>query len=709
MVNGIRLQKSIARESISSMSPGTRIALKMLSDAALAETLLLCFRSSLVTIPIDPEMSVVQTEFVLSHSLAHFLFDGVSLKELRTVAPLSPSEDRFIVYTSGSTSEPKGVVLTRDAVEHNARAVALQHGFKNGSVHASCLPFYHCNAIFMSLIATCLHGADLLVVPKFEPISYFEAIDESGAQTASIVPALLEKLVAAKPEWPACLKYLITAAAPLSSRLAKKFFDLYGARLVQGYGMSEAVNFSAVMPLLNEEDFIANYIQRHPPVGVALPGTDLRLVNGEVQTRGPHLMRGYWCNASATLEAFTSDGWLKTGDLGIFRGEFLELRGRSKEVINRGGETIYPVDVQEEWGQLGGGSACVAVSVASAILSDDIGLITPHRLDLAFLKRLDKGRFAPAVVCEAPLKMTSTGKPKRKAMSAGLISFLEDAVMYDAVFRSAIELAESIESKIASGEKPLTAQSRFVARELKTLAGCRVRIPNKARAEGAAAELLSLIDDNWKCFASGLITGEEMMRSCPGLWERLMTEPPMGTYASAASDLLASKSLLDAKTLEFGAGVGNTSRLIRIGSNAVLTRTDKCPRLLEKHNYGGFSAGFDFDAPGEWTGLDTIFGVNALHCAKDIKASLSHLRTMLNPGGTLLIGEGQPMVRDGEPWVLNAAFGIFDGWWDRGGFVSREKWIQAIYAAGFERIGYSKIRAGSRDLGGLMWAQNSKK
>ena len=108
---------------------------------------------------------------------------------------------------------------------------------------------------------------------------------------------------------------------------------------------------------------------------------------------------------------------------------------------------------------------------------------------------------------------------------------------------------------------------------------------------------------------------------------------------------------------------------------------DLQPFLLKRQRIAGTVERYDFNEPGTWRDLDTIFAVNALHCAKDKLATLRHLREMLRPGGALVLGEGRPYTdARGTPWALNTFFGLFRGWWDIGGFVSRDDWLAALRA-----------------------------
>jgi len=117
----------------------------------------------------------------------------------------------------------------------------------------------------------------------------------------------------------------------------------------------------------------------------------------------------------------------------------------------------------------------------------------------------------------------------------------------------------------------------------------------------------------------------------------------------------------------------------------------------------GKIARYDFNGPGTWTGLDCIFAVNALHCAAEPLVTLGHLRQMIKPGGRLVLVEGaNPTTDAGTPWALNHLFGLFDGWWDVGGFRSLSIWKEDLKSAGFADVECQPYRAGGYRLGGIV-------
>jgi Methyltransferase domain len=229
--------------------------------------------------------------------------------------------------------------------------------------------------------------------------------------------------------------------------------------------------------------------------------------------------------------------------------------------------------------------------------------------------------------------------------------------------------------------------------------------PKSAPAGEAVFECLRRLVEVWPEVASRRIEGERVFSAEPGLWKRAMTDWPMGGFARMAADFMIENELLGGNILELGAGVGSCSALVASHVTERYIRTDLQPFLLKRQKLPGTVDCYDFNEEGRWQDLDTIFAVNALHCAKDKTMTLRHLWAMLRKGGVVVLGEGRPHTDDSRtPWALNPLFGLFRGWWDIGGFVPREDWLAAFQGAGFAKTGYAVRREGSHDLGGLVWA-----
>jgi hypothetical protein len=280
----------------------------------------------------------------------------------------------------------------------------------------------------------------------------------------------------------------------------------------------------------------------------------------------------------------------------------------------------------------------------------------------------------------------------------------EPAEHYLRLLSAARELAATI---VATPVEGLSGSPGYVWHASRELVD---RLPPSTGAlggKGAIFECLRRVAAAWPELASGVLQGERVFSDSPGLWKRAMTEFPMGGFARMTADFLIERRLLGGRVLELGAGVGSCSTLVADHVSDGFIRSDLQPFLLKRQKISGTVERYDFNRPGDWRGLDTIFAVNALHCARDKRATLRYLRAMLREGGTLVLGEGGPRTdAQGTPWALNAFFGLFRGWWDVGGFLAREDWLGALEEAGFRESGYAARRAGAHDLGGVLWAFN---
>jgi acyl-CoA synthetase (AMP-forming)/AMP-acid ligase II/SAM-dependent methyltransferase len=697
---------------LSRLAPNSRVVVRRGSGDDLARILLACLDRRLVGVPLDPRLDDAELDRVAKTVCASAVVtgDATVIHEPPPDTDLDPGADSLalMLFTSGSTGVSKGVMLPRDAVLGNAAKTAALHGFSPERPHGTCLPLHHCNAIVMSLIGTRIAGAPLVRCDRFDPAGYFAELARAGAATASIVPALLWQLVEQRPPWPETLEYLITAAAPLSQDLAKRFYDAYGPRLRQGYGLTEAVNFSFTMPLLDGADFVEHYISRVPPVGLPLPGTEFHLDNGEVFIRSADMMAGYWQAASATAEVLSPDGWLRTGDLGEVRDGFLVLRGRRGEVINRGGEKYHPLDLERRWRSQGMAGTFVAVPVPEHTLGHEIGLVMESD-EIERVEPVMSGKgIRPAAVQSGRFLATATGKPQRTRMGRGLAVRRDSGPRYAHLFGYAHDAAARI---LRSPAEPRTERAKCIhARAGELLATGGPATSGTGSGRSAAHDSLDLLVDNWPAVARGHADGADVMRGSPGLWKRLMTEWPMASYAGLMVDTLQTLCDLDGRFLELGSGVGNTTSLVCDLIRGDFVWTDASESLVERGTWRGTGMVYDFDhAPASDLGtFDTIFATNALHCARDKLATLRQLRHHLVDGGRIVLAEGSKYTLDGTPWALDFLFALFDGWWDRGGFLPRWEWISLLKRAGYRQIGFSVLRAGPHDLGGVVWGTHCR-
>jgi long-chain acyl-CoA synthetase len=698
-------------DRLDSLAPGSRVLIKASSSLEFINLVTFCWDRRITVTPVDPAARPELVAALTKHLEPRLVIANGSATHLPTDL-VTPSGVQLIVYTSGSTGDPKGVMLSRDAVELNASATAELHNFQPGTCHATCLPLHHCNALIMSVIGSYISGSSLYVQIPFNPRTFIRGIGEVSARTASITPALLQRLVDARPQWPDSLGYFVTAAAPLSRSLSRQFSELYGPRLRQGYGMTEASNFSFLMPLLDAESFSREYIEDIPPVGLPLAGTELRMRGRTIELRSLHAMDGYWRVSHDAQNVVTEDGWIRTGDLGYMRGPYLVLTGRSKETINRGGETIYPLEVEEAWSAAGIRPPFAAAAVPTRV-GDEIGLWLEGD-DFASVNALfNEGNiFRPAVVQFGDLPRTSTGKPRRTAMTgSGFAPCVESPERYEELLGHALMTARQISRDV---DCPRNTVARYIYTEAVRLTNALRHWPEAQdtdpalRSDIPACRILDLLGHAWGDLRLGRVDGSFLIKSVPEVWMRLMREWPMASYAEMMASHLKASCHLTGRVLELGAGVGNTSRLLaeHLGDGDGYVRSDIDPSLCRRLDLPGAVVRCDFDDPLPFERLDLIFSVNALHCSRDSLITMRHIANALKPGGSVVIAEGNGPTTDGvTPWALNALFGILEGWWVRGGFRDRWQWLQSFHDVGLVRCGFSQLRAGRHDLGGLIWGQ----
>ncbi|MFV8132802.1 class I adenylate-forming enzyme family protein [Streptomyces syringium] len=508
--------------ALAELPAGARVVIRLPNGHKLADTLLACFDLRLVAVPLHPRTTdravadiaerVSAAALVDAHGLHH-----TGLPDIHT----SPDGLAFIMFTSGSTGPQKGVMLSRRAVLGNAAKTAALHGLTPERPHGTCLPLYHCNALVMSLLGTHLTGAPLTLQAAFDPAGYFAALDATGARTASIVPALLADLLEAGPDWPDGLEYLITAAAPLTSDLARRFHRRYGPRLRQGYGLTEAVNFSFTMPQLDDAEFRDQYLERTPPVGAPLPDTELRLESGEVWIRTPDLMTGYWQDSRTTAATVTDNGWLRTGDLGELRDGLLVLRGRAGERINRGGEKHYPLDLEHGWREAGLSGRFAAVAVDEPTLGQDIGLVVTEQPVSAVRDVYERASLRPSAIQLGGFLATSTGKPRRMAMSRGLAARRLAPARYERLLGHAAATAHDL---------LCTGAEHSGLRALAAWAGDR---PSGGKDE-VIHDALDFMRQHWHD------KDDAELSRAKARWHRtLLTEWPLSVHAELTADVAA--------------------------------------------------------------------------------------------------------------------------------------------------------------------------
>ena len=258
-----------------------------------------------------------------------------------------------LVYTSGTTGNPKGVMLTHRNLLFSARVAGTQ---REPTDKAYCvLPISHIVGYSAILIASLMAGATVQLVSRFDPAALVTAIVDDGITLMFGVPAMYQRLleykaVAGIDRLPrGKLRRLAVAGAPLDVTLKSKIEAEFGLPLRNGYGITECA--PAIASVWAETP------RSDDAVGSLITGIEARLVKpgggavapsevGELHVRGPNVMRGYYRARERTAAVIDADGWFNTGDLARFDGDILYIVGRTKELIIRSGFNVYPAEVE---------------------------------------------------------------------------------------------------------------------------------------------------------------------------------------------------------------------------------------------------------------------------------------------------------------------------------------------------------------------------
>jgi len=286
--------------------------------------------------------------------MAHMLADTAA-------APLpsrDPDEPAAILYTGGTTGEAKGVVHTHRSLVANALQVAAWlPAARRGAERVVCvLPFSHAYGMTACMNFSVAIAAAMILLPTFETAHVLHAIRRERATIFPGVPpmyAAIAEMNNARRYGLSSLRACISGAAPLPIEVQEGFERVTRARLVEGYGLTEAGPVTHANPLGSAHE-------RHATIGIPLPSTDAKIVDattgadlppgriGELLVRGPQVMQGYWNRPDDTADAFTPDGWLRTGDMARMDADgFFQIIERKKDVIIAGPYNIYPRDIEE--------------------------------------------------------------------------------------------------------------------------------------------------------------------------------------------------------------------------------------------------------------------------------------------------------------------------------------------------------------------------
>jgi malonyl-CoA/methylmalonyl-CoA synthetase len=258
-----------------------------------------------------------------------------------------------IIYTSGTTGRPKGAEITHGNLSSNLQALHTTWGWREDDVLLHVLPIFHVHGLFVALHGALHAGATTLLMREFDAGKTLQTLVERQCTVFMAVPTIHQRLLNLPDAKNFSLSHvrLITSGSDrLSDEVFTGFQRTFGYTLLERYGMTET-GMSCSNPLHGE--------RRIGSVGLPLPGIEIRIVDsdtgkalsdgeiGDLEIRGPNIFKSYWRQPEKTAEAFTADGWFRTGDLGFREPDgYITLCGRSKDLIISGGLNIYPPEVE---------------------------------------------------------------------------------------------------------------------------------------------------------------------------------------------------------------------------------------------------------------------------------------------------------------------------------------------------------------------------
>lgn len=285
--------------------------------------------------------------------------DSVPVEEFQAIYDsLDPQEVINMQYTSGTTGFPKGVMLTHYNIVNNGRCIGDCMKFTEQDKLCITVPFFHCFGLVLAVMACLTHSTTMVPVPYYRPVPVMEAIQNEECTAFHGVPTMYIGML----EHPDFKKYKfsklrtgIMAGSPCPIKVMQQVIDEMGMREITiSFGQTEA---SPVCTMTTTDDSIEHRVNT---VGRAMPGIEIKIVDpetgetlgpdqpGEFCARGYNIMKGYYKMEEATRQAIDEDGWLHSGDMVAVDEEgYYRVTGRIKDMIIRGGENIYPKEIED--------------------------------------------------------------------------------------------------------------------------------------------------------------------------------------------------------------------------------------------------------------------------------------------------------------------------------------------------------------------------
>lgn len=382
-------------------------------------------------LPIDREgeASLSEADFPASYS-GEALRRGLLSRE----EAVRPEDTACVLFTSGSTAAPKGVMLCHQSLLRNAEAMRDAMGWGEADRMCLAVPLFHTFGITAGILACILSGASMEILPYYRTEAVWNAVEEKHCTILNGVPSMFLAMVRKegyRGRDGSSVRSGIIAGSAFSAEEYQEIKGKFsGMDLRPSYGMTETSPCVTIVRQGSEKEILEG------SCGLPIPGVRVRIIrsgrecacgeSGEVQVKGYNLMQGYFDSPEETARAFTEDGWLHTGDLGYLdQRAALHISGRMKDIIIRSGENISPAEIEEELDQFPGVQRVKVVGVKASVRQEEVvacmkmqeGItLDPDAVQAFLAPRLSAYKMPTYIIQLDCFPETASGKPDIKAI-----------------------------------------------------------------------------------------------------------------------------------------------------------------------------------------------------------------------------------------------------------------------------------------------------
>jgi acyl-CoA synthetase (AMP-forming)/AMP-acid ligase II len=391
---------------------GDRVSLLMPNSAEYIIAYFACFKLGALAGPVNSLLKSHETSFVIGNSEARAILVNTEfmerVNEIRAELPalehviefddeakatadfvddaplpeveIGRDDEAIIIYTSGTTGKPKGCLLTHGNLIANARQISSWLGFTERDRLLTIMPLFHMNAVSVTTMTPLYAGGSTVISPRFSASRFWKIISDyeitSFGSVATMLSMLLETYPAGVPVGlkTSQLRFAMCGSAPVPAEVMKRFEERFNCLVIEGYGLSE----STCRSTFNPPD------ERRRPGSCGMPiGNEMRVVDdedrevprgslGEIVLRGENILKGYYKNPAATERAFRN-GWFHTGDVGYQDADgFFYIVDRKTDMIIRGGENIYPREIDEVLYQHPAVAAAATIGIPDKLYGEEV-------------------------------------------------------------------------------------------------------------------------------------------------------------------------------------------------------------------------------------------------------------------------------------------------------------------------------------------------